>query len=104
MYKSEHHPLKAGDILCASWGYSMTIVDFYEVYRITEKGAYLRRIANAIVAHDSYMSGKCIPNRDIKSIGTFFRRVDKHGRCAGHNSSAYAAPWSGLPVSFSHND
>lgn len=51
--------LKIGDILHASWGYNMSLNDFYEVTGIspTGKTCTLRHLANITVSGDPYAPG-----------------------------------------------
>jgi hypothetical protein len=52
--------LAVGDILCASWGYEQTNIDFFEV--VESKGCFvmIRKIDCEVSADDAYMTGtKC---------------------------------------------
>jgi hypothetical protein len=55
--------IKIGDIFYTSWGYSMTIVEFFQVTKIVKKKVEIKRIAQT-VKNDNYMSGYCSPVKD----------------------------------------
>jgi len=38
--------VKIGSVFCMSWGYDQTNVDYFQVVRLTPKGAVLREIAS----------------------------------------------------------
>ena len=69
------NPFKVGDIVSTSWGYSMTIVDFYQVVRVTPCKVELRSIEQE-AHYDGFLSGTC-----------------NYGRL-----------WTGQPKTFNHCD
>lgn len=57
------HNFKPGDIFVSSWGYNMTIVDFYQVTRKTHCGVYVRQVEqNEEIG--GYLSGETMPKKD----------------------------------------
>lgn len=68
----EHTPttgmeVHEGDIFVSSWGYSMTLVDFYQVTKVskTGKSVSVRRLASKVVSGniDSPQGGYVIPDQ-----------------------------------------
>jgi hypothetical protein len=95
--------VQVGDIFSCSWGYSMTIVDFYQVQKTTAKGVYLREIAKEEM-HDGNFGGKCIPKKDqYISEDVIFRRLKK-GKVLKLSTYKFAYLWDGKPKSFNHLD
>lgn len=67
--------MKVGDIYYTSWGYDMTIVDFFQVVDITAKRAKVKEINSKVVEGHAGYSGKVIPVKDsfkddVKIIST----------------------------------
>lgn len=96
-------PLDVGTILCSTWGYDQTNVDFYEVVSATPRTVQLRKIAKRRV-ESGYMSYSAQPVAG-KFTGEPFRRK-VHGY-AGRpsveiNGYANAHTWTGGAVAESH--
>jgi hypothetical protein len=70
--------LQPGTILSSSWGYSMTIVDFYVVVRCTEKTAWVRQIESHEVDHGPE-GGHAVPELTRKPKLVFHNRADDQG-------------------------
>jgi hypothetical protein len=70
--------LQPGTILSSSWGYSMTIVDFYVVVRCTEKTAWVRQIESHEVDHGPE-GGHAVPELTRKPKLVFHNRADGQG-------------------------
>ncbi len=70
------NPLSVGDVLCASWGYDQTNIDYYQVVGLYGKrGVVLREIASQHCGGGSdTMTGRCIPVPD-QFIGAELRRM-----------------------------
>ena len=58
--KIKENPFKVGDILCLTWGYSMIIVQFYEVTRVTPSKVGLVELKQKEVS-TGYLSGYTKP-------------------------------------------
>lgn len=100
---------KVGDILSSTWGYSMQIVDYYQVIAVTPKMITVREIAGKIVSGDG-MRGESVPlpNVFVKKAYdwqlTEFKRKVLHGGYININESACARRWSGEPLYHDHWD
>ena len=91
-----------GDILVAQWGYDMTIVDFYEITKITgsHKTFTLKNLKNKIVSGNG-MQGTCVPEEGKYENDKELRaRVTKYNRAKVDGE--YLSLWSGKPVHFDH--
>lgn len=91
------HNVKIGDIFYTSFGYDMTLVNYYQVIRITAKRATVREIGSCIVSGDGF-SGKKMPVKDnfisdeIYTTGTDFSWNGKETilkNCNGHIGYIY---------------
>ena len=51
----EKYNVKVGDIFSGSWGYSMTIPEFYQVVKVTKQSVRVRKIGTKNVLGD----GRC---------------------------------------------
>lgn len=98
-----HHPLTKGQILVSSWGYSMTIVDYFKVDRVTPKGVWLVQIGTKYVTGGGY-NGDSMPCEQSTRGAPFFTRASKDGVTRGANSSSRAYPWNGQPVYYNRVD
>lgn len=101
--------IKVGDILVCSWGYSMTLVDFYKVVKTTPKTAYLSKMGSKTVEQDAYgMSSRVMPGEVISSEKPLMRRIQK----SNYNGELYckitdyqyARKWDGKSKYFNDND
>lgn len=70
--------LQPGTILTSSWGYSMTIVDFYVVVRCTEKTAWVQQIESCEVDKGPE-GGHAVPELTRKPKLVFQNRADGEG-------------------------
>ena len=84
--------LEVGSILCASWGYEQTNVDFYQVTRLVGKQSVaLRPIAAQHVRDTGWCQGVCKPAKDKFTGDEFTRRVGR-GQSVRITSYSYARP------------
>lgn len=100
---------KVGDILSSTWGYSMQIVDFYQVVAVTPKMITVKEISGRIVSGDG-MRGESVPVPNafvVKShpwqVNEFTRKV-LHGGYININESARAGRWNGEALYHDHWD
>lgn len=106
-YTKQPTDVEVGDILCASWGYSMTIVDFYRVVKRTKATVWLEQLESRNVSGDGW-SGTCVPvnkvkpNKDVD--GKPFRINTKPFSFVCKVKSAYLEYWTGKPKAFDRND
>lgn len=108
--------VKPGDIFEALWGYSMSMVSYFQVTKVSGKRVYYQRVASKTVEATGYLAGKCMPVKDgfMKDCTEMFSllKADYKGRPsfkAGPNgqSSDYkitAILWDGTPAYFNHCD
>lgn len=96
---------QVGDILVGQCGYSMTIVDFYEIVSITasHKTFVLKHVKDKIVSGNG-MQGTSVPDEGhYEDNGKEIKvRVNKNNRVKTDNT--YLSLWSGEPVYFDHMD
>ena len=94
--------LKDGTILVCSWGYSMTIVNFYKV--IGRKGTatvLLQGLENERVSGDGF-SGECVPGNPVGEV--FKVRYSSKHKCAKIDSHRWLPIWGGNPAYYNHLD
>lgn len=92
MTSTTSHTLRPGDILCGSWGYDQTNVSFYQVVRVTEKSARIRRIRSTH-QDDCHV----VPLKDqYASEEETTRRVSGHGEVR-LSSYLHVSKWDGTP-------
>ena len=102
--KAQTHDYKVGDILSARWGYSMIIVSYYQVVKITPKMVEVKQLNIEIVKGDS-MRGESIPVKDSFAPyrnwlpESYKRKVNSDGSI-DVNDSIRAYRWNGLPQCF----
>ena len=91
------HDFKVGDILCSTWGYDQTNVDFYQVVRIVSTQTIeVRQIKSDLKQGSHFMIGTATPLMDHFVGETFQRRPDQ-----GYvrlTSFSGARRWDGKPV------
>ena len=99
-----------GDIVYTYWGYSMTIIDYYEIIRKTGKGFVLKGLKDKIVSGNG-QRGESVPipkeykkskyNGNVE-FDILKARINKNGYLRADNKSVYL--WDGKPKSFDHMD
>lgn len=73
-------PVKVGDLFSMSWGYDQTNVNYFQVTRLTPKGAYVREIgAESVPNTQGFMCENVRPKKDA-----FLNRSQW---CGGYSSS-----------------
>lgn len=111
---NETGTLRVGDILRCSWGYSMTLVQFAVVTRVTAKTATIQLTAGEgkSVDNDGFLGGHCVFDPEAPLAGEPIRLkihtaddgeqfVREH--CGG-TFYKYWRLWSGAPQYFNHAD
>lgn len=115
MANATTNPFKIGDIICTSWGYSMTIVNFYQVVRTTASKVELRSIHQK-ETYDGYLCGTTepIPGDFFQDSGPY--SVQPGQLCSvkekyilipsypGSHDKNRGRLWSGEPMTFNHCD
>lgn len=111
------NPYKPGDIVTTTWGYSMTLVDFYEVVRVTACKVELRELEQT-EQQTGFLSGTTIPKPGCYASpnnGPFsvqpgqLCKVRPDGIILvpdypGAGNYNYAHKWDGQPRHFDHCD
>jgi len=94
---------EVGDIIVATFSYSMTIVKFYEIIKRTNKSFTLRQLKDKVVKGDG-MQGEmvAIEGEYEKGEKDVIARINKFGSVKF--DSYYCNRWDGKPVWFSHLD
>lgn len=101
--------IKIGDVLVCSWGYSMTLVDFYKVVKVTAKSAYLAKMGSKVVEQDNYAGhSRVMPSGICSTEKPLMRRIQK-SRYDGSlyckiTDYQYARPWDGNSKYFNDMD
>lgn len=107
------NPHKIGDILYTISGYDMTLVDFYEVIRVTAHKVELRELKQE-ETYDGFLCGTTMPKpgeyaekQEFKE-GTLFKVREDGGVVVpywpGCSSHSIAHRWNGKPKHFNHCD
>ncbi len=91
--------MQPGAILCSTWGYEQTNVDFYKVIERKASSVVIVEIGQ----HRTYsgdMQGNCTPDPDTIISEPFLKRVNKWG---GVNLATYkhCQLWDGQPMGWS---
>lgn len=93
-----------------SWGYSMTIVDFYQVIRLTPKGAVVKPMTSKEEA-TGYLSGHAMPGTVIDGAPESRVQAREYGWVGTLNSDSgqklerhTVRKWDGKPEYYNHCD
>ena len=102
--------VEVGDIFHCSWGYDMTINDYYQVVGLTPSGksVRVRKLNKKLVDLDKYVSGREMPIKDnftndnikLFRLQTSYRNTPE----IKINSYSWAMLWDGIPNYFNHWD
>ena len=100
--------VEVGDILVCSWGYSMTLVDFYKVIERKKSSIKLAKLENKYVSGNS-MQGQVVPTTNVKPDnnvdGKLFRvGVKWSSEIVCKINGNYAYYWDGKPEHFNTLD
>lgn len=97
--KYDARNFKPGDILDASFQYSMKIPYFFIVTRNTGKTVFARKLGRVVKSSDSYgQSGTMVPNLADKSEKEYSGRIRKGNYLTLDGNTAKL--WDGEPVAF----
>ena len=93
-----------GDIAYTSWGYSMTLVDFYRLTRIVGKATFEFEVLDSKIVSGAYNSpaGCYVVPDERRARGTIRARINKHGYLKTDGHTLYL--WEGKPVYANHCD
>lgn len=100
-----------GKILECSWGYSMTIVDFYIVIKETNKTLTIQEIGRKDTVSTGFLSGTVMPDPDkkLENIQRVVKRIGTDGKTfykgsLGRQMMHWLDEWDGKPAYFNHCD
>jgi len=94
--------LHVGQILQGSFGYDMTINQFFVIQRLTDNSVWIREVA-AIVSNDNGNgNGTAVADPALEPVGPLLRRKIKqsgiYGPYVNHGNCCSLSPWNGRPV------
>lgn len=108
----EKKAIEVGEIFYDSWGYNMTIIDFYKVVRLTPAGAEVRGLGQTEVA-EGFLCGTTTPTETLTERHGVLR-ARSHGALVGtikglykdsdSTRRVYLSKWDGQPKHFNHCD
>ena len=100
----EHQRIILGTIYAASYGYSMELVDFYQVVRRSGNTIYTRRIRQKRTPDPNWPNaGTATAIKDAFDSTEEFRSHIKDEEWAKINGK-YARVWNGDSIWYNHND
>ncbi len=91
---------KLDQIICSSFGYDMTIVEFYVVARMTKASVWLRPIGRTVTGDDGRGEGRAVPDSSWQAPdNNLFRKRIQHwdGVEGISDSIKYFRIWDGKP-------
>lgn len=102
---------KVGDILSCTWGYSMTLVDFYKVIKVSPSGksVTVQRLASDCVEGHAGYEGYVMPSPHPHSLNEVHKNKRiKPAYGGGYGvkitDSQYASLWNGKKEYFNRMD
>ena len=102
--------VKVGDIFHCSWGYDMTINDYYQVVDLTPSGksVRVRKLSKERVQSGEYFQGREMPIKDDFATDNILTKrlgIDYAGRPdIKITSYSWARLWDGESNHFNHMD
>ena len=101
--------VSVGDIFCYSWGYSMTLVNFYQVVELTKSGksCKVREVAQKTVSGDAGYQGKVVAIKDqyiAETSGLKRLKFSKGYPTLFNEDHGRAYKWNGEPMNFNKMD
>ena len=103
--KSKPENWEVGDIIYSNFSYSMIIIDFYKIVKISGKTFTFRKLKDKIVSGNG-QAGKSVPipdEFDTKETEEKRARINKFGDVK-LDKYTYCYYWNGEPVAFDHLD
>ena len=93
--------LKVGQILQGSFGYSMTLNEFYVIERLSASSAWIRQVSTCVVNDDGMGGGKATPDPLLEPMGPLTRHKIQAYACGeprlSHKVLGSLTPWDGRP-------
>lgn len=101
-----------GQICAMEWGATQSLVNFFEVVRVTKASVWFREIPDEVTEHDGYgQAGKKAPITDSSDDekGPIFRKKIQTSSFDGQQFAheeykGNIEPWNGQPVIFNTYD
>lgn len=105
---------KTAKIYYTVWGYTMTMVDYFEVVNETEKTVLLRRL-ESVEEPTGYLSGKATPGDkpfvdgdgemvEIRAYKRTFPSGESYLLSRKDGVKMFIHPWDGQPHAYNHCD
>lgn len=91
---------KVDDVLCGSWGYDQTNVEYYIVMRVSKVSVWLAHLKTDVV-EDGFMCGKATPSMPLTGNGPIFCKrsaTGMHGPMTRGMHDELLRKWSGEPM------
>lgn len=100
----KHQKFDVGTIVYTSYGYSMTLTEFYEIVKRVGSTIYLKEIASKTVSGDTGYSGESVPvkGKFVDNEEVFKVRIGTSGYPKIDGKQLFV--WSGKPVYFNKMD
>ena len=94
---------EVGDIIYTHWGYSMVIIDYYEIVKATGKSFVVKHLKDEVVSGDG-QRGESMPVKGEYEDGGKEIRCRINSRGSVKIDDGYAYLWDGKPKAFDHMD
>jgi hypothetical protein len=97
---SQTERFELGQIVCSSYGYNMTIVQFYQVNRLTKASVWLRPIGRHVTGDDGQGEGKAMPDPSYQAPDddVFRKKIQlSDGKQFVSDSIKHFRIWNGKP-------
>ena len=93
--------LKVGQILQGSFGYSMTLNEFYVIERLSASSAWIRQVSTCVVNDDGMGGGKATPDPLLEPMGPLTRHKIQTAtdgeQWLSHKRLGSLSVWDGRP-------
>lgn len=106
--------LKGRKILYTVWGYNMTLVEYWEVIKVTEKTALIRRLTNnetptgflsgTVIAGDEYAVDRDGKFEDLRVYKRTPSHMEEHFISKVDGFKKFYYEWDGKPKHYNHCD
>lgn len=92
---------EVGQIVCSSYGYDMTLVEYYVVTRMTKASVWLRPINTIVTGDDGRGEGKAMPDASWQASDSkvFRKKIQRYesGKQYVSDTIKYFRIWDGKP-------
>lgn len=101
---SERGHYKVGNIFYVSFGYNMTLVEFYKVVSVKGCTVELIKVCSDTVERNGGGNGKCVPSDRLNGESFKIRIRFSDGKWGGKAEGHYLYAYTGNPVYFNDMD